>query len=87
MGMEELKVERRGGKEWKGKMGEGEKEEEERHFQKISALETKLPNTLKLRKGLIFRIDFNGRYTVLFLDVITQELCLISCINEGAPYV
>lgn len=43
MGMEKLKVGRKGGKEWKGKMGEGEKEEEERHFQKNICIRNKTP--------------------------------------------
>lgn len=64
---------------------EGGKKRRKETFPK-NALETKLPhNTLKHRKGLIFRRGLNRRRAVLSLDVITQELCLISCINEGAP--
>lgn len=44
-----------------------------------------LPPNTQHRNGSIFRRDFKRRCTVLSLDVVTQELCLTSCINKGAP--
>lgn len=89
------KVGRKGEKEWQrergvermkgGEKGRKEgKEEEKKHFEKISVRETKLP-ILKHRKGATFRRYLNRRRTVFTLVVITQELCLISSINEGSP--
>jgi len=57
-----VEEERGGEKRERGrkKRGKEGKAEEKRHFQKISALETELPhNTLKHRKELTFRRDFN----------------------------
>lgn len=72
--------------EWGRRKGGKTEKNRKRNFKKIPALETELPhNTLKHKKGLIHRRDFNRRPTVLSLDVVTWELCLISCINEGAP--
>lgn len=72
-------------KEKESKQVKEGKEEGER-LPKIPVAETKLPhNSWKYRKGLICRRDFNKRHTVLSHNVITRELCLISCINEGAP--
>lgn len=95
-GKEEIKVKER--EKWRKKRGEwvnGEGreergkegiEKEKKQFKKIPLLETKcLHNTLKHKRELIFERDINRRHTMLSPDVITQEVCLISCINGGAP--
>lgn len=61
-------------------------EEEKKQFKKMSLLETKcLHNTLEHKRELIFGRDINRRRTMLSPDVVTQEVCLTSCINGGAP--
>lgn len=71
------------GREERGKEGI---EKEKKQFKKIPLLETKcLHNTLKHKRELIFGRDINRRHTMLSPDVITQEVCLISCINGGVP--
>lgn len=73
------------GKEGK-KGGKEGIEKENKQFKKIPLVETKcLHNTLKHKSELIFGRDINRRHTMLSPDVTTQEVCLISCINGGAP--